>query len=193
MEPIPASPHYNPNEMSPAAREEFLEWHITKKENNYKLFQDEILGYCRSDVDILRRCCLQFRELFRDVTEIDPFEKCVTIASACNLVYRTNYLQENTIAIIPPHGYCPENKQSLFAQKWLSYTAEKNEIYIQHARNGGEKCVGSYLLDGYHEETNTAYEVHGCFWPGKFVHEFLNESDKHKTFLSYRLHKLLRT
>ena len=41
------------------------------------------------------------------------------------------------------------------------------EIYIQHARNGGEKSVGSYLLDGYHEETNTAYEVQGCFWHGK--------------------------
>ena len=54
----------------------------------------------------------------------------------------------------------------MFAQKWLSYTVEKTEIYIQHARNGGEKRVGPYLLDGYHEETHTAYEVHGCFWHG---------------------------
>ena len=175
----PASPYYNPNGMSPTARETFLEWHTTKKEKNYVFnFQDDILTYCRSNVDILRRCCLQFRELIRDVTEIDPFEKCLTIASACNLACRTNYLQENTIAIIPPHCYCPENKQSLFAQKWLSFNAERNEIYIHHARNGGEKRVGPYFLDGYHEETNTAYEVHGCFWHGKFVH------DKHRTFFS---------
>jgi hypothetical protein len=58
-------------------------------------------------VDILRRCYLEFRELFHDVTDIDPFEKCQTIASACNLVFRTNFLKENTIAILPPHGYHP--------------------------------------------------------------------------------------
>ena len=49
-------------------------------------------------------------------------------------------------------------KQSLFAHKWLSYTAKKNETHTQHARNGGEKRVGLYLLDGYHQETHTAYE-----------------------------------
>ncbi len=129
--PIPPTPYYNPNGMSPDAKEKFMEWHQGMKENNYVFnFREEILAYCRSDVDILRRCCLEFRELFCDITEIDPFEKCLTIASACNLVYRTNYLQDNTIASIPPHGYSPENKQSLLALKWLSYTAEKKEIYI---------------------------------------------------------------
>ena len=33
--PIPPNPYYNPNGMSPAAREKFLEWHTTKKESNY--------------------------------------------------------------------------------------------------------------------------------------------------------------
>ena len=70
----------------------------------------------------------------------------------------------DTIAIIPPLGYTPKNKQSLFAYKWLSYTADKNKIYIQHAHC--EKCVGRYFLDGYHEETNTTYEIHVCFWHG---------------------------
>ena len=52
--------------------------------------------------------------------------------------------------------------------------AERNEIYIQHARNGGEKRVGQYLLDGYHEETHTAYEAHGCFWHGKCLNKRLS-------------------
>ena len=143
--PIPPAPYYNPKGMNPKDKEAFMTWHASKKESNYVFnFKKEIVAYCRSDVDILRRCCLEFRELFHNVTDIDPF--------------RT--------AIIPPLGYCPKNNQSLFAHKWLSYTAEKNENYIQHARNGGEKRVGPYLLDGYHQETHTAYEVHGCFWHG---------------------------
>ena len=161
--PIPPAPYYNPNGMNPKDREAFMAWHASKKESNYVFnFQEKILAYCRSDVDILRRCCLEFRQLFHDVTDIDPF-RTLTIASACHLVYRTNYLPTDTIAVIPPLGYCPKNNQSLFAHKWLSYTVEKNETYIQHARNGGEKRVGPYLLDRYHQETHTAYEVHGCF------------------------------
>ncbi len=128
---IPPTPYYQPNGMSSDQKEKFMEWHRALKESNYVFdFQEEFLGYCRSDVDILRRCCLEFRELFRDVTDIDPFEKCLTIASACSLVYRTNFLDEDTIAVISPHGYRPDGKQSVMALKWLSYTAEKNEIYI---------------------------------------------------------------
>ena len=69
---------------------------------------------CRSDVDILRRCCLSFRSLSMKITAhektsgIDPFQHCITIASACNLVYRTKYLTPDTIAITHPLGY-PSN------------------------------------------------------------------------------------
>ena len=64
------------------------------KENNYVFdFAQEILAYCRSDVDILRRCCLEFHELVCRITEIDQFEKCLTIASACKLVFRAFYME----------------------------------------------------------------------------------------------------
>ena len=53
------------------------------------------------------------------------------------------------------------------AVKWLSYISEKEDLYIQHARNGGEKRFSNYSLDGYCEETLTAYEFQGCFWHGK--------------------------
>ena len=60
---------------------------------------------------------------------------------------------------------------SVLALKWLSSTSEQNNINIQHARNSDEKRVGNYRLDGFHEETNNAYEVHGCFW--HWVYEML--------------------
>ena len=155
--PIPPSPYYNPNGMSQKETEKFLEWHNGLKENNYVFdFQHEIFTYCRSDVDIICCCCLEFRKLFRDVTNIYPFKSCLAIASACNLVFRTNFLKENTIAILPSHGYHPKIKQFNMALKWLSFIVEKDDIYIQHKQNGGEKSVGRYSLDGYDEETNAA-------------------------------------
>jgi hypothetical protein len=60
-------------------------------------------------------------------------------------VFRTNFLQENTLAIIPPNGYRPKDKQSLLALKWLPYKDFKEDIHIQHARHAGEKRVGNYL------------------------------------------------
>ena len=60
-------------------------------------YYPEILKYYRSDVDILRRCCMECRAMFRSVTDIDPFEKCLTIVSACNLVFRKKFLRESTI------------------------------------------------------------------------------------------------
>ena len=144
--PIPPSAYYFPTEWVPARKsEEFLSWHKSLQQSNYVFnFQDGILKYCRLDVDILRRCCIDFCQLFRSVTDIDPFEKCLTIASACDLVFRKKFLEEQTIAIIPPNSYRPSDKHSVFALKWLSFTSEQNNINIPHARNSGEKRVGNY-------------------------------------------------
>ena len=60
-----------------------------------------------------------------------------------------------------------KTKQSNMAVKWLSYEMERNDIHIEHVRNGGEKRVRKYSLDGYCEEYHTAYEFQGCFWHGK--------------------------
>ena len=166
--PIPCQNDYNVNFMKPEERKAFIAWHKEQVESNYPFdFQKEIVKYCRSDVDIMRKCCLLFREMLRDETEIDPFGKSLTIASYCHEVYRTNFLKEDTIAIFT-HDRQLKTKQSNMAVKWLSYVMEKEDIHIQHVRNGGEKCVnGRYSLDGYCKETHTAYEFQGCFWHGK--------------------------
>ena len=165
--PIPCQNDYGVNSMKPAEREAFITWHQEQVENNYVFdFRKEIIKYCRSDVDILAKCCLMYREMFKDITDIDPFGKSTTIASYCQQVYCTNFLQKDTIAIFS-HARQLKTKQSAEAIKWLSYTAEKEDIDIQHVKNGGEKRVGKYSLDGYCEETHTDYEYQGCFWHGK--------------------------
>ena len=166
--PIPDVDYYSPKTMKPEAREAFLAWHKEQVESNYLFdFRKEIVKYCRSDVDILRVCCMEFREMLRDKTDgIDLFEKCLTIASYCHEVYRTNFLKKDSIAVFQ-HDRQLKIKQSNMAVKWLSYEMASKGIHIQHVRNGGEKRVGKYSLDGYCEENHTAYEFQGCFWHGK--------------------------
>ena len=175
MGPIPCQDDYGVNYMKPEAREKFMTWHQEQVDNNYVFdFRHEIIKYCRSDVDILAKCCKLYREMFKLATSthgdietgMDPFDTATTIAAYCMQVYRTKFLQKDTIALLPHHQQF-KRKQSHEALQWLSYTAEKEEIRIQHARNGGEKRVGNYYLDGYCEETHTAYEYQGCYWHGK--------------------------
>ena len=165
--PIPCKNDYGVDFMMPEQREAFIQWHDEQVANNYEFnFREEIQKYCRSDVDILRNCCLQYREMFRDITEIDPFNKSITIASYCLTVFRTKFLKKDTVATFDRQRYL-KTMQSNTAVKWLSYIAEKENVHIQHVRNGGEKRVARYSLDGYCPQTSTAYEYQGCFWHGK--------------------------
>ena len=172
--PIPCQNEYGADFMKPEAREKFMTWHQEQVENNYVFdFRHEILKYCRSDVNIMAECCKLYRGMLMEATDtrhdetgIDPFDTATTIAGYCMQVYRTKFLQKDTIALLPQHREL-KGKQSHEALQWLSYTAEKEGIRMQHAKNGGEKRVGNYYLDGYCEETHTAYEYQGCYWHGK--------------------------
>ena len=165
--PIPCKNDFGMNFMKPEERDVFIAWHDEQVANNYRYdFREEIIKYCRSDVDILRRCCLLYREMFRDETDIDPFNKALTIASYCQEVYFTNFLKKDTIAVFNNNRQL-KTKQSNDAVTWLSYISEKEDLYIKHVRNGGEKRFERYSLDGYCEETHTAYEYQGCYFHGK--------------------------
>ena len=165
--PIPCKNDYGVDFMKPGERDAFIAWHDEQVANNYRYdFREEIIKYCRSDVDILRKCCLLYREMFRDETDIDPFNKALTIASYCQEVYLTNFLKKDTIAVFNNHRQL-KTKQSNDAVMWLSYISEKEDLYIKHVRNGGEKRFQRYSLDGYCEETHTAYEYQGCYFHGK--------------------------
>ena len=83
--------------MKKVDREKFDEWYETTKGKTFN-FRQEMYQYCKSDVDILRRKCMKFRELFIQIANIDPFQ-CVTIASVCQAIYRGEFVPENTIGI----------------------------------------------------------------------------------------------
>ena len=126
----------------PEERKAFIAWHQEQVENNYLFdFRKEIIKYCRSDVDIMRKCCLLYREMFRKETDIDPFDKSLTIASYCHEVYRTNFLKKDTIAIFY-HDRQLKTKQSNMAVKWLSYIMEKKTYTFNTSETAGRNVSG---------------------------------------------------
>ena len=63
---IPSKKHYGYNQMKQDERTKFLKWYEERVRENYVFdFKKEILEYCRSDVDILRRGIMKLREDFR--------------------------------------------------------------------------------------------------------------------------------
>jgi hypothetical protein len=126
-------------------------------------------------VDILTKSCLTYRDLFIEVTKsdkkdndegIDPFAKCLTIASVCNYIYRRNFMREKTIPIIPEYGLNLGRNHSHKQLLWLKYISVTNNTHIRHCKNGGEMKIGNYYLDGYDALTQTGYEFHGCIFHG---------------------------
>ncbi|XP_063965780.1 uncharacterized protein LOC129254369 [Lytechinus pictus] len=162
---LPPKKYYDPDGMSTEKRDEFDVWYAHHQNDNFNL-QRELLEYCRSDVQILMEGCMAFRRLFMSVTDnIDPFHN-ITIASACNTVFRTQFLKRNSIGLIPVQGYRHKDRHSIIALKWLEWVSHNEGIQIEHARNGGEHRIGNYKVDGYDSATRTCYEFLGDIWHG---------------------------
>ena len=174
--------------MSPARKEEFESWYNEKVSQRYIFnFQDELLTYCQSDVRLLKEGCMRFQSQVEEICGFNPMKNCITIASACNMAYRKNWMPENKIAIQPVRGWRPNHIQSHAALTWL-YWEEKQLTRsnllprIAHVRNKGERRLKdgnkSFLVDGYDEQTSTVYEFQGCFYHGCIMC-FPNRGMKH--------------
>ncbi|XP_018334518.2 uncharacterized protein LOC108743448 [Agrilus planipennis] len=155
---LPAAKYYGPDVMKTKQREAFLAWHTSRINENYVFdFQRELHDYCDSDVDILRRGCLEFRKEFLEIANIDPLQY-LTIASVCMSIYRSKYIPEKTIAVVEEN---PKDTYSRGSITWLNQFSN-----VRHALNGGEITICGNKVDGYDNVTNTVYQYHGCFWHG---------------------------
>ena len=175
---IPDLEFYDPDGMMPKKKEELLNWHAEQVIRNVEFnFKEELIAYCKSDVQLLKQGCQAFQREFESEAGFNPMEQAYTIASACNLYWRKNHLQPNTIAVEPIRGWRGANvNQSLKCLQWLYF--QENQFAkqaatadrIRHVRNGGEQTVRTasnlYFVDGYDPTTRTVYEFNGCFFHG---------------------------
>ncbi|XP_046749824.1 uncharacterized protein LOC124413342 [Diprion similis] len=170
--PLPAAKFYSPDTMSSDAGAEFYLWYNEAAMNDQVFdFDAELLSYCQSDVDILRRACVAFRDVFLECGRVCPFTESMTIASACSAVFRKNFLKPERIGILPPGGYRLADAQSRKALEWLVLKERQLGIYIRHAGNGREFRIPETgrKVDGYHvagDGTRHVFEFHGRFWHG---------------------------
>ena len=177
---IPPKTYYDPEGMKPKDKEKFETWYVEQVERGEKYdFKKELLEYCQSDVDILKKGCEAFVRQFSQEAHFNPFEKCATIASACNLYWRRS-IQEDTpaakIAVRPLRGWHGATiNQSNVALQWLAYEESLLPLggdgdQIKHARNGGEKKVmtskGQEFVDGWCKNGKIVFEFLGCLWHG---------------------------
>lgn len=85
--PYPPASYYNPVDTTASVRKAFYQWYEQQKGKLFD-FQKEFLDYCISDVDILQRCCAQFRNTIQSLVQVNPFQEVITVASTANLAYR---------------------------------------------------------------------------------------------------------
>ena len=131
--PIPAQDYFDPQGMSPSRKTEFEEWHAARVAENYEFhFQDELLAYCQSDVRLLKEGCQKFQSEFWELAGFNPFEHCITIASACNRFFRKHCLTPQSIASEPVRGWHGKGKlHSRATTEWL-YWQEHKEREARH-------------------------------------------------------------
>ena len=175
---IPDLEFYDPDGMMENRKNELLQWHAEQVRRNVMFnFRNELIAYCKSDVQLLKQGCEAFQNEFQSQAGFNPMAESFTIASACNLYWRKKHLKENTIAVEPLQGWRgPNVNHSLKALQWLyyqEYLLRKNGASadrIRHVRNGGEQSIHTsnkrYFVDGYDPITKTCYEFNGCLFHG---------------------------
>ena len=77
---------------------EFKPWYkkLVKENRNDWSFKDEMVKYCRADVELLSKAVLSLRKMFKNKLDIDPF-RYVTLPSLCMAIFRGCFLLDKPI------------------------------------------------------------------------------------------------
>ncbi len=152
---LPEKKHFFPGRLKDKDRAEFETWY-KEHENDPFHFETWAKKYCRQDVRVLAKACLAFRDEIMEVADLDPWVSSFTLANICSKIFRADMLEDNTIAVVPAHGYNKGSKfQSLTALKYLHWVSRNRGIDIRTATNvGGEMEIpGIGHVDGFCMET----------------------------------------
>ena len=167
---IPDKEMFDPDFMSESNAKYFEKWHAecVKQQNgpggsliNPWEFSIELKKYCSNDVKILTIAVMEFRALFKSVTDLDPITRNFTLASVAMEHFRSKVLEENQIGITPVKGYINLRNKSKEANIWIDWLENNRSLSFQR-----EIKIGPYYVNAIDQNTNTIYEFFSCFFHG---------------------------
>ena len=167
---LPDQSYYCPGSMSVKKHVEFTQWYNENKDKKTFYLPDELRSYTRNDTEILMCSLLAFRRIFMtNITNgADVLYSSTTLAGICMQVFKSMFLRDNEIAIVPEKGFERSDTASVLAIKYCEFLALRDGLVVKHAGNGAEVRHNGLKLDSYFPEKNLACEVFGCYYHGFF-------------------------
>lgn len=144
--------------MKPDAAKELAIWHASQ--NGVWCFREQIIEYCRQDVEILKKAVQTFRKTFKEITSLDPLTRCFTLAAIALEVFRSRFLVNVKFATTPL-SYVASRNQSIGGSVYLDIIQKIHGIKLVR-----EFRIGPYFVDGADVQRKTIYEYCGCYWHG---------------------------
>jgi hypothetical protein len=178
--PYPPPEAYGADSMSTDDRAKFLKWHSQRADDEFA-FEAEMLKYCRSDVYILARCSMIFRDLMLKETTIDPFDK-ITIASVCMEAFKTLFLPETwNIRTGDEWQTARKLRGELSVQRddgtWRKVTEEVKEATFQHSPIAVVPTEG-YVASGNFSKASIEWLEWEAASTNRFIQHAMNLGEK---------------
>jgi hypothetical protein len=145
----------------------FKPWYDGEKHRGNWDFKEEMIKYCRADVEVLSKAVLTFRKMFKEL-DIDPF-RYVTLASLCMAVFRGCFLPEKCMIANEQN-----KKTSRVCKEWLLYLADPlliPEVPILVKPQTGTctyytKYQHLFTVDALDKKNKIIKEYNGCYFHG---------------------------
>lgn len=142
--------------------------------------EDELVSYCRTDVQILRLAFETYRSTWlAQYPELEPLEN-LTFPSYNNKIFRNIYMPKDSLCLLPPMGY--ESKNQLYSVTAMAWIAWQEKVLglrqVRSARKGYEVKISGHRVDatGTDGEGNRhVLNLNGCFWHGCSCQKKRNE------------------
>ena len=156
---LPPIEAYGIDNMTPESSAALRQWHYQNKDNNFN-FKEEMINYCKKDVQVLMLAIMTLKNLFFKITNLNPFTRTFTLASAGMECIRSSFLKEKFLHMTSsPPIYFQDKRSSKLANIWLDILDSTRKTKLIR-----EYRIGTYYADAADPARKIVYEFTGCYW-----------------------------